>query len=126
VKLTHPEARILPIVLGSFGYTYGSLLGIFLTGMTTRTRGSSGGNLFAMLVGFAVVAFLTNLPNDAAAMFGRRLYEMPAWAPAITFMWRIVFGTVATYAVAMLFPTPGEQVTRAAELLRRQREIQPF
>jgi hypothetical protein len=30
VKLKNPELRIIPIVLGSFGYTYGSLLGVRL------------------------------------------------------------------------------------------------
>jgi SSS family transporter len=34
-----PELRILPIILGIFGYTYGSLLGILLVGLFTR-RGS--------------------------------------------------------------------------------------
>src|SRR5882757_1041152 len=74
VKLTHPEIRIIPIVLGSFGYTYGSLLGIFLVGMTTKTRGNCHGNLLAMAAGFIVVAILSNLPNDVARMFGGILY----------------------------------------------------
>ncbi len=110
VKLTHPEIRIIPIVLGSFGYTYGSLLGIFLVGMTTKTRGSCAGNLGAMLAGFLVVAILSDLGNDVAAMFGRHLYETPAWLPVIEFPWRIAFGTVVTYAVAMCFRTPAAQI----------------
>jgi SSS family solute:Na+ symporter len=110
VKLTHPEVRIIPIVLGSFGYTYGSLLGIFLVGMTTRTRGTSGGNLLAMVIGFAVVAVLSDLPNDVATMFGARLYRPPAWLPIIEFPWRIAFGTVVTYAVAACFRTPKMQI----------------
>jgi SSS family solute:Na+ symporter len=110
VKLTHPEIRIIPIVLGSFGYTYGSLLGIFLVGMTTKTRGTCGGNLLAMLAGFVVVAILSNLGNDVAAMFGGQLYETPSWLPVIEFPWRIAFGTVVTYAVAMCFRTPAAQV----------------
>jgi Na+/proline symporter len=105
VKLTHPEIRIIPIVLGSFGYTYGSLLGIFLVGMVTRTRGNCHGNLLAMLIGFAVVAVLSNLPNDLAKMFGTRLYAPPAWLPIIEFPWRIAFGTVVTFAVALCFRT---------------------
>src|SRR6185503_1949236 len=92
VKLTHPQVRIIPIVLGSFGYTYGSLLGIFLVGMTTRNRGSCIGNLIAMLAGFAVVAFFSNLPNDFARMFGTTLYQPPSWMPIIEFPWRIAFG----------------------------------
>src|SRR5260370_34849944 len=78
VKLTHPEIRIIPIVLGSFGYTYGSLLGIFLVGMTTRARGNCHGNLLAMLAGFVVVAFFSNLANDVSQMFVPRLYLPPA------------------------------------------------
>src|SRR6266403_3216479 len=31
--IVHPNVRIIPIVLGIFGYTYGSLLGVFLCGM---------------------------------------------------------------------------------------------
>ena len=113
VKLTHPQVRIIPIVLGSFGYTYGSLLGIFLVGMTTRTRGNCGGNLLAMLAGLLAVAVLSNLPNDLAAMFGTRLYTPPVWMPVIEFPWRIAFGTVTTYAVAVLFKTSDEQVQSA-------------
>lgn len=105
VKLTHPEIRIIPIVLGSFGYTYGSLLGIFLVGMVTRTRGNCHGNLLAMLAGFVVVAVLSNLPNDLAKMFGTQLYTPPAWLPIIEFPWRIAFGTVVTFAVALCFRT---------------------
>ena len=103
VKLTHPEVRIIPIVLGSFGYTYGSLLGIFLVGMTTRTRGTCGGNLLAMVFGLVFVAVLSDLPNDLAVMFGRRLYAPPAWMPVIEFPWRVMAGTIATFFVAVLF-----------------------
>jgi Na+/proline symporter len=114
VKLTHPEIRIIPIVLGSFGYTYGSLLGIFLVGMTTRTRGNCHGNLLAMLAGFVVVAILSNLPNDVAKMFGTQLYAPPAWLPIIEFPWRIAFGTVVTFAVAVCFRSEIAPVVEAA------------
>ena len=39
------KARILPVVLGSFGYTYGCLLGIFLLAVLTKNRGSEVGNV---------------------------------------------------------------------------------
>ena len=116
VKLTHPEIRIIPIVLGSFGYTYGSLLGIFLVGMTTRTRGNCHGNLLAMLAGFVVVAFFSNLPNDVAKMFGTQLYAPPAWLPIIEFPWRIAFGTVVTFAVALCFRTENGSPKGAAAI----------
>ena len=41
IVIIHPEIRIIPIVLGIFGYTYGSLLGVFLCGMFTRRRGNN-------------------------------------------------------------------------------------
>ena len=58
------NARIIPIVLGIFGYTYGSLLGVFLVGLLTKRRGSEAGNLIAMICGFLVVALLSGLHND--------------------------------------------------------------
>ena len=105
VKLTHPQVRIIPIVLGSFGYTYGSLLGIFLVGMLTKSRGNCQGNLLAMGAGFMVVAVLSDLPNDVASLFGVRIYENPAWLPIVAFPWRILFGTIITFLVALLFRT---------------------
>jgi SSS family transporter len=112
VKLTHPEIRIIPIVLGSFGYTYGSLLGVFLVGMITRTRGSCGGNLLAMAVGFIVVALLSGLPNDLAKLFGAQLYAQPEWLPVIEFPWRIAFGTLVTFLVALCFRTSSAQLAK--------------
>src|SRR5437667_10794232 len=61
--IVHPKVLIIPIVLSIFGYTYGSLLGVFFAGMLTRTRGNDRGNIIAMIVGFAVVAILSGLPN---------------------------------------------------------------
>ncbi len=112
--ILYPKARIIPIVLGIFGYTYGSLLGVFLAGMLTKTRGSDRGNLVAMAVGFVVVGILSGLPNDAASIFGGKLYTQPDWLPVISFPWRVMFGTIATCAVALLFPTPPAKVAELA------------
>jgi len=38
-----------PIVLSVFGYTYGSLLGVFLCGIFTKQRGNNFGNVIAMI-----------------------------------------------------------------------------
>src|SRR6266496_5326379 len=38
--IVYPNVRIIPIVLGIYGYTYGSVLGIFLAGMLTKSRGN--------------------------------------------------------------------------------------
>jgi Na+/proline symporter len=104
VKLRNPDLRIIPIVLGSFGYTYGSLLGIFLVGMLTKTRGSCTGNVTAMICGFITVGLLTGLPNDLWQMIsGSPLYRNPDWLPVIAFTWRIMFGTLVTVGVALCF-----------------------
>jgi Na+/proline symporter len=104
--IIRPDKRIVPIALGIFGYTYGSLLGVFLLGMLTRTRGNDTGNILGMLAGFLAVAILSGLPNDLAGIFGTQLYTQPAWLPIIEFPWRILFGTIVTFLVAASFRTP--------------------
>lgn len=99
----YPKARIIPIVLGIFGYTYGSLLGIFLVGLMTKTRGSDRGNLVAMAAGFIVVAILSGLPNDIYLGVTGQNWPMPDWFPLIEFPWRVFFGTITTSAVALCF-----------------------
>jgi Na+/proline symporter len=82
--IEHPDSRIIPIVLSIFGYTYGSLLGVFLLGLLTKTRGSDRGNIIAMLCGAILVICL----------------------PQLAFPWRIMFGSLTTIAVGLLFKSP--------------------
>jgi solute:Na+ symporter, SSS family len=112
--IVHPEVRIIPIVLGIFGYTYGSLLGVFLCGMFTRRRGNNFGNIIAMIIGFIVVAILSGLPNGLANIFGTKLYTQPSWLPVMEFPWWICFGTIVTFSVAILFRTGREHYPPAA------------
>ena len=115
VSLHHPELRILPIILGIFGYTYGSLLGVFIVGLFTKTRGNDTGNLIAMVSGFVVVAYLSGLDLALGKMVGLH-FEHPAWVPEIEFPWRIMFGTVVTVAVALCFRSePAKQSDRPRE-----------
>jgi Na+/proline symporter len=100
-----PNLRILPIILGIFGYTYGSLLGVFMVGLFTKTRGNDTGNLIAMLAGFIVVAYLSGLDIDVVKLFNASsTYKHAEWVPIIEFPWRIMFGTVVTFFVALAFP----------------------
>jgi Na+/proline symporter len=125
VVVYSPHARIIPVVLGIFGYTYGSLLGIFLLGFTTKNRGTERGNLIAMLAGFAGVAIWSGLPwdlinavrgqsynishtiimlsQDGLLRFGEGYVHPPDWLVQIEFPWRVMFGTLTTYAVAWCF-----------------------
>jgi Na+/proline symporter len=111
VKAHNPGLSIIGIILGSFGYTYGSLLGVFIVALFTRTRGSEIGNPIAMVAGIIAVAILSNLPNDLSGMItGSGLYENPLWMPVIEFPWRIMAGTLVTVAVAVCFKTPTARI----------------
>src|SRR4051794_14355420 len=103
--IVYPNVRIIPIVLSIFGYTYGSLLGVFFAGMLTRTRGNDSGNVLAMIAGFIVVAILSGLPNKVADIFHAKFYEQPDWLPLMEFPWWIFFGTIVTFFIAILFRT---------------------
>jgi len=106
--IVHPNVRIIPIVLGIFGYTYGSLLGVFLCGIFTKRRGNNLGNIVGMIIGFIVVAILSGLPNNIAGLLGAKLYAQPSWLPLMEFPWWICFGTIVTFSVAILFRTDRE------------------
>jgi solute:Na+ symporter, SSS family len=113
--IQNPKARIIPIVLGVFGYTYGSLLGVFLAGMLTKTRGNNRGNLIAMVCGFVFVSLLSGLHNDVLFMLGLPPVLKFGWLPVIEFPWRIMFGTLMTLGIALCFRTPEEQIAAARE-----------
>lgn len=109
VKASHPQLSIIGIILGSFGYTYGSLLGIFIVALFTKNRGSDTGNLIAMTAGFLFVAVVSNL-FGLGDIFNHLLggyFTNPADGKviAIEFPWRILFGTVVTAAIALCFRT---------------------
>jgi solute:Na+ symporter, SSS family len=117
------HSRVIPVVIGIFGYTYGSLLGVFLVGMLTKTRGSDRGNLVGMTCGFIVVAMLSGLHNDIWNLLHPLDLDLVSWVsshpngpafqhwhwdwlPTIGFTWRITAGTLVTSAVALSFRTP--------------------
>ena len=107
VKATNPTLSIIPIILGSFGYTYGSLLGIFMVALFTKNRGSDFGNIIAMAAGFLVVGFLSDLHTDVVRIFAGSSFSSlkPDWVPTIKFPWRIMVGTIVTASVALCFAT---------------------
>jgi SSS family solute:Na+ symporter len=115
VVVYSPHARIIPVVLGVFGYTYGSLLGVFLLGLTTKNRGNDFGNVIGMICGFIGVAILSGLPWDLAnaAVGSSTEFAPPAWLVQIEFPWRVMFGTIITYAVAACFARQGQETSTA-------------
>ncbi len=99
-----PSIRILPIALGIFGYTYGSLLGVFLLGMLTRHRGSDFGNLLAMGSGFLAVISIELLGHFRII-------------PPVAFPWRVTIGTLVTFSCGALFPTPPRETALPAQVI---------
>jgi solute:Na+ symporter, SSS family len=129
------HSRVIPVVIGIFGYTYGSLLGVFLVGMLTKTRGSDRGNLVGMACGFIVVAILSGLHNDMWNLLHPLDPDLVSWVsshpkgpafqhwhwgwlPTIDFTWRITAGTLVTAAVVLIFRTPPARVRSSAKASR--------
>jgi SSS family solute:Na+ symporter len=64
----NPDVEIIPLVLGILGFTFGSLLGVFLVAVLTKTRGSDRGNVIAMVCGIVAVMFLSNVMSVQQAV----------------------------------------------------------
>ncbi|MEK7726963.1 MAG: sodium:proline symporter, partial [candidate division KSB1 bacterium] len=92
--LHNPKLTIIPLALGIIGYTYGPLLGMFLLGMLTRTRGNDRGNIIALLCGFVAICVLSGL-----------VHVPGVHVPKIAFTWHIMFGCMVTFGVGVLFRT---------------------
>ncbi len=108
--IEHPDSRIIPIVLGIFGYTYGSMLGIFLLGLLTKTRGNDIGNYIGMIMGFIVVAVFSGLLSSTAELIGLKdVVTVLASVPIIGFPWRIMLGALVTMACAAAFRTTPQE-----------------
>jgi Na+/proline symporter len=108
---------IIPLALGVLGYGYGSLLGIFLLGVLTKTRGNDLTNVFAMILGIAAVLVLgkAKIPAiDLAALASFQVlpgewnfgFFMPDWWPAISWPYYVFIGSAVTFVLGVLFPHP--------------------
>ena len=102
----NPKVEILPLVLGILGFTFGSLLGVFLLAVLTKTRGSDAGNIIAMLAGMTAVVFLSNVLGVQTKIGITEPF-------VLSFPWRITLGTFVTIGIAMLFRTPDSRQASA-------------
>src|SRR6266850_3874786 len=128
-KVTTPDVRIIPVVLGIAGFILGPMLGVFLIGMLTTGRGSDRGNLLAITAGLlaTVVAGKLHITilNEVAPWFGLApTFRQPAWIPEVAFTWWAMIGAVVVVVVGLCFRTPAavraevarhERVARIAE-----------
>jgi Na+/proline symporter len=112
-KVTDPNVRIIPVVLGIAGFILGPMLGVFLIGMFTRTRGSDTGNIIAITLGLAATIWLGGLHVDLLNLIGLGKYAIK---PPITvaFTWFTLVGAVVVFTVGVLFKTPASALERAA------------
>jgi Na+/proline symporter len=83
------------------GLIFGGMLGVFLLGVTTRTRGRDLVNVAAMLSSVAVLAYLAAPDFDAD----------PATRSPIAWPWWVVIGTAGTYFLAACFATRPTSLT---------------
>jgi Na+/proline symporter len=102
----NPKVEILPLVLGILGFTFGSLLGVFLLAVLTKTRGCDTGNIIAMVSGIVAVLFLSNVLGIQNAVGIKEPF-------VLSFPWRITLGTFVTIGVAILFKTPDSRQASA-------------
>lgn len=106
---------IIPLALGVLGYGYGSLLGVFLLGVLTRTRGNDFANVAAMLAGIAAVLILGKVKIPAIDLVALAHFRvapaewnfgaiMPGWWPAIAWPYYVFIGSAVTFTLGVLFP----------------------
>src|SRR5215468_7669858 len=122
-KVTHPDLRIIPVVLGIAGFILGPMLGVFLIGMFTERRGSDGGNLIAITAGLLATVFVGKLDvmivNGVAPLLGfAATFEHPAAIPEVSFTWWAMIGALVVFGVGVLFRTPDSVLDAAAHQAR--------
>ena len=128
------KLTILPIALGIIGYTYGALLGVFLVGMLTKTRGNDRTNIVAMLVSIALVLLVGRVEVpwlDVGELLQHGKWELtsvnlggwlPPGFPHVAFSWWVFIGCVVCFLVSSIFRTPARQLERAKQQLQRMDE----
>ena len=109
-KVTNPDVRIIPVVLGVASFILGPMLGVFLLGMFTKRRGSDVGNVLAIVIGLLTTVYLGGLHVDLMNLLG---YKVAAPPIKVAFMWFALIGAVVVFAIGVLFPTPPGQLATA-------------
>lgn len=107
---------IIPLALGILGYSYGSLLGVFLLGVLTRDRGSDSVNVFTMIAGILAVLVFCKVKIPAIDL--KQLIQghvvpgvwdfgviLPTWWPSIAWPYFVFIGSVVTFSLSILFVT---------------------
>lgn len=123
-KVTNPDVRIIPVVLGIASFILGPMLGVFLVGMLTHSRGSDLGNVISISLGIVATVIFGELhivaANLVAPLLGMEAnYVRPDWLPKVAFTWFAMIGATVTFFVGLLFRTPGATIDHTA-IVREQ------
>ena len=118
-KVTHPDLRIIPVVLGIAGFILGPMLGVFLIGMFTARRGSDAGNMLAISLGLLATVVVGKLDvmivNGVGPLLGfEGTFAHPAIIPEVSFTWWAMIGALVVFGVGALFRTPEPVLVSAA------------
>jgi SSS family transporter len=125
-KVTNPDMRIIPVVLGIAGFILGPMLGVFLLGMFTTRRGSDRGNMVAISAGLLATVVVGKLHitilNGLAPWFGvDGTFRQPGWIPEVSFTWWAMIGALVVVGVGVFFRTPREVRTAVARYAQEAR-----
>jgi len=111
----HTNVTIIPLALGILGYSYGSLLGVFLLGILTQSRGNDRTNVVAMIVGIFAVLVLCKIQiplwestTSTGEMVKQKVdfgFFLPSWWPTIAWPYYVFIGSVTTFFLGVFFPT---------------------
>ena len=128
-KVTNPNLRIIPVVLGIAGFILGPMLGVFLIGLLTSRRGSDAGNMFAISAGLLTTVIVgglhITLGNEFASLLGiHATFQQPAWIPDVSFTWWSLIGALVVFCSGVLFRTPASGVAAAARYAEEARTAQ--
>lgn len=117
-KVTRPDFRIIPVVIGVAGLFLGPMLGVFLVGMLTKRRGSDLGNIISITTGIVGVLILSGQLNVL-------LEALPGVDPIdafkglwkVSWTWYALVGGSITFFIGVLFRTPPHIVEAARKRL---------
>ncbi|MCB1052942.1 MAG: sodium:solute symporter [Acidobacteria bacterium] len=113
----NPQTDLLSIALGVMTLFYGSLLGVFLLGLLTRTRGSNLTNVIGMVSSLVVIVLISYRgwipflglydPSLGGTGFWADFYQFKLGWP-----WFIVIGTAVSIGIGALGVTTKEMINR--------------
>ncbi len=115
------------------GLVFGAMLGVFLLGVLTKTRGSDRANLWIMFSSAVLLAwfkigqsvFPTEPARSADGVPSWMLFLFPAWQSAVVWPWWIIIGTVWTFGWGCCFARPAGSGSGAADHPASSRNSSP-